>query len=382
MVQSADQAIGDLAAPRIWVGFEAPSLEAKGAVQFIAPTTEDEIKLAELWKRILKVPEIGVHDNFFDLGGHSLLAAQLVAQLEAEFGVTIDLSLLIVAPTIELLAQRLRQSPQQNSPHVVIVREGHDRPPLFCIHGGGGHLLDYRDLIASLPNDVPVYGLRASEMDPAPESVEKLATQYLREIQDVQPQGPYQISGLSFGGLLAFEISRQLAEKGEQVGLVALFDTGNWAYYRNLPADKAAQFRRVYMIDRLSKYGSNLVHGRFQELWADARLYVTSRWNRLAWKVGQRVSQFFNLKIPRFVRSNLVMFVAIGQSYVPQTYPGKLVLFRAEGRSAEYGDDLTLGWTDIARDGVVVHQVPGGHLSIMKKPDVDRLVELLISYLA
>ncbi len=70
-------------------------------------------------------------------------------------------------------------------------------------------------------------------------SVEKLASQYLREIQDVQPQGPYQISGLSFGGLLAFEISRQLAEKGEQVGLVALFDTGNWAYYRNLPADKA-----------------------------------------------------------------------------------------------------------------------------------------------
>ena len=76
------------------------------------------------------------------------------------------------------------------------------------------------------------------------------------------------------------------------------------------------------------------------------------------------------------------MFSAIGKNYVPQIYPGKLVLFRAEGRSAEYGEDLTLGWTGIARDGVEVLQVPGGHLSIMKQPYVGRLVQRLVSYLA
>jgi thioesterase domain-containing protein len=82
------------------------------------------------------------------------------------------------------------------------------------------------------------------------------------------------------------------------------------------------------------------------------------------------------------VRSNIVVFSAVGQKYVPAVYPGRLLLFRAEGRTAEYGGDLTLGWSDIARDGVVVHQVPGDHLSIMRKPQVGRLVEQLSPYFA
>jgi len=173
-----------------------------------------------------------------------------------------------------------------------------------------------------------------------------------------------------------------LAGKGERVGLIALFDTGNWAYYRNLPAEKLAQFRRVYMIDRLMKYGRNLMQGRLDDFAADARLFVTSRLNALLWKLSRRVCRFANLPVPKFVRSNLVVFSAVGQNYVPQSYPGKLLLFRAEGRTAEYGDDLTLGWSDIARDGVVVHQVPGGHLSILRKPQVDCLIEQLSPYLA
>lgn len=383
MATMADRRVEELEQPSIWSDFKAsPVVERNAPVRYVPPTSEDEIKLAELWKEILKVPEVGVHDNFFDLGGHSLLVAQLVARLKVEFGVTIDLSLLIVAPTIELLAKRLRQSPHRNRSHVVVVREGARRTPLFCIHGGGGHLLDYRDMIDALPQDVPVYGLASEVDDPVPESVEELAAQYLREIQEVQATGPYQICGLSFGGLLAFEVSRQLVEKGEQVGLVALFDTGNWAYYRNLPAEKAAQFRRVYMIDRLGKYGQNILHGRFHELGADIRQFVVSRWNAAVWKIGRRVCRIFNLDVPRFVRSNLVMFSAIGKVYVPQSYSGKLVLFRAEGRSAEYGEDLTLGWTGIARDGVEVLQVPGGHLSIMRQPYVARLVQRLIPYLA
>jgi thioesterase domain-containing protein len=86
--------------------------------------------------------------------------------------------------------------------------------------------------------------------------------------------------------------------------------------------------------------------------------------------------------VPRIARSNIVIFTAVGRSYVPKPYPGRLVLFRAEGRSAEYGDDLTLGWNDIAREGVVVHQVPGAHLTIMRKPHVSRLVEKLNQYLS
>jgi thioesterase domain-containing protein len=306
-----------------------------------------------------------------------------VSQLKAQFGITIDLSLLMVAPTIEQLACRLRQSLQKDRSHIVAIREAGAKPALFCIHGGGGHLLDYRDMIEALPGDQPVYGLRASDVNEAyPETVEELAEQYLLEIQEVQERGPYQICGLSFGGLVAFEIARRLAEKGEDVGFVALFDTGNWSHYRNLPPQQMAQFRRTYMIDRLKKYGRNLIQGRFDEFAADASQFVTSRLNAILWKVSRQACRLMNLPVPKFVRSNLVVFSAVGQNYVPKAYPGRLLLFRAEGRTAEYGDDLTLGWTDIARDGVVVHQVPGGHLSIMRKPQVDRLVGKLAQYLA
>jgi thioesterase domain-containing protein len=136
------------------------------------------------------------------------------------------------------------------------------------------------------------------------------------------------------------------------------------------------------MIDRLKKYGRNLMLGRFDDIVADARQFVRSRLNAVLWKVSRQACRLMNRPVPKFVRSNIVVFSAVGQNYVPEVYPGRLLLFRAEGRTAEYGDDLTLGWTDIARDGVEVHQVPGSHLSIMRKPHVDRLVEKLTQYLA
>jgi thioesterase domain-containing protein/acyl carrier protein len=384
MVSDPDQHVADLAPLAIRESFRAsPNAATEATRQYVAPRNDDEIKLAEIWQNILKVPSVGARDNFFELGGHSLLAAQLVSQVKAQFGITIDLSLLIIAPTIEQLAAKLRQSLQKDRSHIVAIREAGVKPPLFCIHGGGGHLLDYRDMIEALPHDQPVYGLRASDVNEAyPETVEELAEQYLLEIQRVQPHGPYQLCGLSFGGLVAYEIARRLAEKGERMGIIALFDTGNWAYYRNLPAAKLTQFRRTYMSDRLKKYGRNLVHGRFDDLRADAQLFVTSRLNATLWKMSRRFCRLMNLPVPKFVRSNIVVFSAVGQNYVPKNYPGRLLLFRAEGRTAEYGDDLTLGWSGLARDDVVVHQVPGSHLSIMRKPHVDRLVEQLSPYLA
>jgi thioesterase domain-containing protein len=237
-------------------------------------------------------------------------------------------------------------------------------------------------MIAALPEDVPVYGLQASDVkESCPDSVEELADQYLREIQAVQPNGPYQICGLSFGGLVAFEIATKFVEMGEAVAVIALFDTGNWAHYRNLPAEQLAKFRRKYLNDRLRKYGRNLIHGRFDDLLADARLFFSSRFDALLWKVGQEICRSFGMPVPRFVRSTLVLFSAIGQKYVPRCYPDRLLLFRAEGRTSEYGDDLTLGWSDIARGGVVVHQVPGNHLSIMRQPHVARLIQQLSPYL-
>ena len=100
--------------------------------------------------------------------------------------------------------------------------------PLFFVHGAGGTVIIYRDLVRHLGTDQPVYGLQAQGLDGKQScltSVEDMASHYLEAIRTIQPEGPYLLGGLSFGGTVAFEMARQLQAKGEEVALLALLDT-------------------------------------------------------------------------------------------------------------------------------------------------------------
>ncbi|RKI44742.1 non-ribosomal peptide synthetase, partial [Corallococcus sp. AB049A] len=77
------------------------------------PRTEAERKLAAIWEEVLRVPRVGVKDNFFSLGGHSLLATQVVSRIRAELGVELALRVLFEAPVLETLAERLKTAPRQ-----------------------------------------------------------------------------------------------------------------------------------------------------------------------------------------------------------------------------------------------------------------------------
>jgi amino acid adenylation domain-containing protein len=77
------------------------------AETYVAPQTSTEQAMAEVWKQVLKLDQVGIHDNFFDLGGHSLLAAQLLAQIQQIFSVPLQLRALFEAPTIAALTERL-----------------------------------------------------------------------------------------------------------------------------------------------------------------------------------------------------------------------------------------------------------------------------------
>ena len=69
--------------------------------------TETEKALAEIWTKLLKVEQIGIHDDFFDFGGHSLMAMRAVSQIEERFGVSLSLAEFLEAPTIAGLAEKL-----------------------------------------------------------------------------------------------------------------------------------------------------------------------------------------------------------------------------------------------------------------------------------
>ncbi|HEY6122356.1 MAG TPA: amino acid adenylation domain-containing protein, partial [Pyrinomonadaceae bacterium] len=196
---------------------------------FAAPRNTLELLLTKSWEKVLEVQPIGVRDNFFELGGHSLLAVSLVTQIEKVFGKKLPLATLFQAPTVEQLASLLNDekwSPCWSS--LVAIQPGGSKPPLFCPHLALGHVLFYHDLAHHLGSDQPVYAFRPQGLDgaqPHHTRIEEMASHYIKEMRVLQPEGPYYLCGSSFGGLIAFEMARQLEVQAQEVGLLALFDT-------------------------------------------------------------------------------------------------------------------------------------------------------------
>ncbi len=206
---------------------------------YVAPRDDIERQLQAIWQTNLGVQPIGVTDHFFDLGGYSLLAAKLFRDIRHVFGQNLPLATLFQAPTIQALAQWLRQDQPSASwsPLVALQTEG-SQPPLFCVHPGGGNVLTYRDLAIHLGPDQPVYALQARGLDGQQTpftSVEEMAAYYVNAVRDVQPGGPYYLGGLSAGGDIAWEMALQLQAQGEEVALLVLFDTYGPGYPQLLP---------------------------------------------------------------------------------------------------------------------------------------------------
>ncbi|MBV9775217.1 MAG: amino acid adenylation domain-containing protein, partial [Gemmatimonadetes bacterium] len=191
------------------------------------PRDEMEAVIAGIFSEVLGVPGVGVRDSFFDLGGHSLLAVQLMSKLEKATGVQVPLASLFEAPTVERLAEAVRRGGGATS-LLVPMRRGGSRAPLFLVHPGGGNLMAYAALVKELGAEQPVYGLRSRgiERDEKPNwTMEEMARDYLAAIREVRPSGPYRLGGWSLGGVIAFEMARQLEAEGETVERLVLVDS-------------------------------------------------------------------------------------------------------------------------------------------------------------
>ena len=315
-----------------------------------------ELQLVKVWEYVLDRRPIGVQDNFFDLGGHSLLAVRLMHQIEQEFDKNLPISALLQAPTVELLADILRQEgcPRTWSSLVPIQPRG-SKPPLFCIHGGGGAVMVYRDLAQAMGSDQPIYGLQARGLDGVQaclRRVEDMAAHYLEEIRAVQPQGPYYLGGLSFGGTVAYEMAQQLLANGEQVGLLFLFDT--FAGRHETTASLLMKLWRLPRGDQFDYVGRKIVnyHKTF----------------------GKRINRFF---LPRALKEVRRGIHEAGMRYDIRPHSGRVVLFRASEKSLRGERNPYAGWKDLALGGLEVYEIPGGHVSILAEPQVTVLASHL-----
>jgi acyl-coenzyme A synthetase/AMP-(fatty) acid ligase/thioesterase domain-containing protein len=195
----------------------------------LAWSLDDRIaqNVARVWQDILLVPVGGPDDDFFEAGGDSLNAITFAMELERVLGMDLSPTLIYEAPRFSEFCKVLRECRTSGYGPLVPLKAGVGSP-LFFIHGVGGNVVEILPTARRVAYPGSVIGIRARGLargEMPHSSVEAMATDYLTQIRAHQPDGPYFLCGYSLGGLVAFEIARQLAESGDEVRFVGLFDT-------------------------------------------------------------------------------------------------------------------------------------------------------------
>src|SRR5207245_256059 len=155
-------------------------------------------------------------------------AITFVIELERALGLEISLTLINEAPRFDQLCKTLRERRAPGSTPLVTLKAGDGLAPVFFIHGIGGNVVEMLPTARRVTYGGAVIGIRARGVvrgEKPHTTIEAMAADYLRQIKERQPNGPYYLCGYSSGGLVAFEIARRLSESGDEVGLVGLFDT-------------------------------------------------------------------------------------------------------------------------------------------------------------
>jgi amino acid adenylation domain-containing protein len=194
--------------------------------------TPTESALAGLYATVLGTAGLGVTDGFFDLGGTSLTAMRLVHMIGRETGVDLGVTEVFLHPSVRDLAAsvdaiRTGASPRAASGPVVELTAGAAGPRMFLIHAVSGTISAYPALAQELAPAFSVHGFQSPGLDGTDvidTSLADLVSDYAQRIRAVQPTGPYRLAGWSMGGVVAFEIARQLERAGADVRLLVLLD--------------------------------------------------------------------------------------------------------------------------------------------------------------
>lgn len=203
-----------------------PATQGVAPPPSVAPRTPLEQALAAIWQDVLQIESIGVHDDFFDLGGQSFDAIRIFTLIKNTYGRLFTLGDIWQARTVAAFAEKMLGRAADSAPDPLVALAV-DRPgrPLFLIHPAGGGVTGYRHLALALSR--PVYGLQAparAEGGLTTQDIEDLAAGYVAALLRVQPDGPYAVGGWSSGGVVAFEMVRQLVARGAAVEPLLLLD--------------------------------------------------------------------------------------------------------------------------------------------------------------
>jgi FkbH-like protein len=362
----------------------------------VAASTEAERRMLLLWQEVLGIPDLGVEDDYVAAGGTSLLAARLFALMVQRFGVKLPLTTILDHSTVRKLARVVEfDRPQTGS--LIELRPG-GLQNFFFVHDGDGETLLYGNVARRLPKRFAVFGIEPRQLRDIPLAharIEDMAAYYLDAMRQKQPHGPYFMGGMCAGGVIAYEMARQLETAGEDVGLLVLLDSA-------LPTTpkrrgRIASQRMGRLSQLVAERGSNVNPLKL------ATAILRKIFNASVWEIVQRVRRWSvrvrfrllrllldrELPWPNVVPGLTVrqIYDAAESGYVPRPAPlSALMLVRArcgQGGDAPFREvyaDEVLGWGRMSNH-LLIEDVDGGHYSMLQEPFAEKVAARLIAIL-
>jgi thioesterase domain-containing protein len=260
------------------------------------------------------------------------------------------------------------------------------RPPLFCVHGGGGGVLTFKFIGDCLAEDQPLFSLQARGLkrgESPMTTVEEMAEHYVESVRQLFPKGPYLLAGHSLGAAVALEMSQRFVAAGHRVAFLGLFDH---------PGPKLKLGWRDWIGYQMSYLSSLPPRERPGHVWRGIAEHtrlpaITSSFKRIAGSKRKTVSpstSAFPAPAPAPANSRPDLFEGNLQAllkYEVKPYAGRVTLFRARQGSPRIHSDPLGGWGDIA-EAVDVIEVPGSHNSMLEQPHVVALGEAISNCIA
>lgn len=336
----------------------------------LAETPEEKL-VSDIWCEALGVSQVSITDNFFEIGGHSLFAIQVMTRLEKESGVKLPLSILFRYPTIKKLALvlKLKDGGQKEWNSLVHIKPEGNKPPFYIVHGGGLNVLPFYSIAKNMDADQPVFGLQAKGLNGIEEplkSIEEIAAHYITEIVMQNPNGPYSLAGYSLGGIIAFEIAKQLKSAGKTVKELIMFDTyvfqadpeKNWAD-NTLKKVRYNFNKRLFDLYLLWKYPLLLKRLKRESL--------SRRLSKILLKLKIRQPKV-ETPILKAIKTIESIQKEAGIKYVLSYYDGPIHLLRAKVPTIYFHDPKYLGWKPFVKQ-IHIWDMEGEHTTMFSPPN-------------
>lgn len=332
------------------------AMEGKDGGLTVAKSTVDwEWVLAILWSEILDNRRINSSDDFFQLGGTDDDARRMLEELKTIYATSATLDELRRASTVAAFAALTRGRSLRTS--LIPINSAGRKVPIFCMAGPGGLALSFLPLSRLLGDDQPLYAIQSHGLERrgVPDmSYARAAKRYVKLIRGVQPHGPYLIGGHSMGGFVALLTAQQLENEGEEVALLAIFET---ILPRRIAGAVAVEDGRSSEVKHMSSWRA--LNWR-RDLVKILRLPLTGI---VPWRgIAQYEAFEFHARVQaKFARR-------------PKPWRGRAVLFVSEDERAV---EVESSWRSLFAGQWLSVSIPGDHTGILQRPYVGHLAPIL-----